>query len=395
MRKRGRAHQRGVVDAHAVVHLEALLEAAQDRDRVLDRGLVHLHRLEAALERGILLDVLAVLVERGRADAVQLPARQHRLEHVAGVHGALGLAGAHDGVQLVDEQQDAALTVLHLGEDCLEPLLELAAVLGACHEAAHVECEDGLVAQALGHVPAHDALGKALGDRSLADAGLADEDGVVLGLARQDADHTTDLLVAADHRVHLVLARELHEVAAVAAQRLVGGLGVGTLHALVAAHLLECVQERGLGHVHLRERVLEHAPGRQQREEQVLHRDVLVAHGSSLLLGSGHHRREFLCQVDLVLLESRAAHLRALAQLGADRVGDPVDRDLHALQQPRDQAVLLLDEREREVRPIDLLVAELDRQGLGGLQGFLRLLGELLGVHRVSSAAGGSGRRES
>ena len=73
------------------------------------RRLVDQHRLEAALERRVLLDVLAVLVERGRADAVQLAAREHRLEHVAGVHRALGLAGADDGVQLVDEQDDAAL----------------------------------------------------------------------------------------------------------------------------------------------------------------------------------------------------------------------------------------------------------------------------------------------
>ena len=92
-----------------MVDLEALPQAAQDRDRVLDRRLVDHHRLEAALERRVLLDVLAVLVERGRADAVQLAAREHRLEHVAGVHRALGRAGADDGVQLVDEQDDPAL----------------------------------------------------------------------------------------------------------------------------------------------------------------------------------------------------------------------------------------------------------------------------------------------
>jgi hypothetical protein len=37
---------------------------------------------------------------------VQLAAREHRLEHVAGVHRALGRARPDDGVQLVDEQQD-------------------------------------------------------------------------------------------------------------------------------------------------------------------------------------------------------------------------------------------------------------------------------------------------
>jgi hypothetical protein len=82
VRERGGRDERRVLDADAVVDLVALLEAAQDRDRVLDVGSPDEHRLEAALERGVLLDVLAVLVERGRADAAQLAARERRLEHV-------------------------------------------------------------------------------------------------------------------------------------------------------------------------------------------------------------------------------------------------------------------------------------------------------------------------
>ena len=58
---------------------------------------------------GVLFDVLPVLVQGGGADAVQFAAGQHRLEQVAGVHGALGLARAHDGVQLIDEEDDLAL----------------------------------------------------------------------------------------------------------------------------------------------------------------------------------------------------------------------------------------------------------------------------------------------
>ena len=88
----GRGDERRVRDPDAVVDLVALAQAAQDRDRLLDRRLVHEHRLEAPLERGVLLDVLAVLVERGRADGVQLAAGEHRLEQVGGVHRALGRA---------------------------------------------------------------------------------------------------------------------------------------------------------------------------------------------------------------------------------------------------------------------------------------------------------------
>ena len=164
--------------------LVALAQAAQDADRVLDRRLVDEDRLEAPLERGVLLDVLAVLVERRRADGVQLAAGEHRLEQVGGVHRALGRAGADDRVELVDEQDDPALGVLDLLEDGLEALLELAAELGAGDQRAEVERDDPLVLEPLGHVAADDPLGEALDDGRLADAGLADQDRVVLGPAR-------------------------------------------------------------------------------------------------------------------------------------------------------------------------------------------------------------------
>ena len=74
-----------------------------------DARLADEHRREPALERGVLLDVLAVLVERRRADAAELAAREHRLQQVGGVDGAFGGARADDRVQLVDEEDDAAV----------------------------------------------------------------------------------------------------------------------------------------------------------------------------------------------------------------------------------------------------------------------------------------------
>ena len=150
--------------------LVALAQAAQDADRVLDGRLADDHRLEAALERGVLLDVLAVFVECRRADRMQLAARQHRLQHVGRVDRAFGRAGADDGVQLVDEEDDLALRVDDLLQHRLQPLLELAAILRAGDERAHVEGDDLLVLQAFRHVAAHDALGEALDDGGLADA---------------------------------------------------------------------------------------------------------------------------------------------------------------------------------------------------------------------------------
>ena len=110
-------------------------------------------------------------------------------------------------VQLVDEE-DRVVGVAQLLDDLLEPLLELAAVLGAGHQRADVEGQDALVQQRLGHVAGDDAMGQALGDGRLADAGLADEGRVVLRPARQDLDDPLDLLLAADDRVELAGAGE-------------------------------------------------------------------------------------------------------------------------------------------------------------------------------------------
>ena len=241
----GRRYQRGVGDAHAVVHLVAVLEPAQDADGVLDRRLAHQHLLETTFQRRVLLDVLAVLVECGGADQPQLAAGQHRFDHVARVHrGLAGRACTDDGVQFVDERDDLPCRVLDVVEHGLEPLLELAAVLRTRDHRAEVQRHDRLVAQALRHVAGHDALGQALDDRGLADAGLADQHRVVLGATGEHLHDATNLVVAPDDRVELAFAGALGQVGGVLLQRLVGGLGVGAGDAGTAAHLGERVAQR-------------------------------------------------------------------------------------------------------------------------------------------------------
>ena len=99
---------------HAVEHLEAFPQPPEDRDGVLLGGFVDEDGLEPSLQGGVLLDVLAVLLESGGPDEVQLTAGQHRLEHVAGVHRTLGRPGPDHGVDLVDEEQDPSLGRLDL-----------------------------------------------------------------------------------------------------------------------------------------------------------------------------------------------------------------------------------------------------------------------------------------
>ena len=165
------------------MQLEALLDAAQNGQRILDGGLINDDGLETPLERRILLNVQPILVERGGTDTVQLAAREHGFEQIARVHRTFGLAGADDGVELVDKEDDPAIGLFHLIEHSLEAFFEFAAVFRAGDERTHVQGEDRLVLQALGHVAAEDALREALDDGGLAHAGLADQDGIVFRLA--------------------------------------------------------------------------------------------------------------------------------------------------------------------------------------------------------------------
>ena len=228
-----------------MVHLVPVFQATKDADGVFHRRLTDEHLLEAPLQRGVLLDVLAVLVERRGAHQAQLTAGQHRLDHVAGIHRRLtGRAGPDDGVQLVDEGDDLPGGVLDVVEHSLEPFLEFAAVLGTGHHRTHVQADDGLVTQALGDIAVDDALGQTFHDGGLTDTGLADQHRVVLGATAQHLHDAPNLVVPTDNWVELAFAGAFGQVGGVLLQRLIGRLGVGAGDAGAAANLDERVAQR-------------------------------------------------------------------------------------------------------------------------------------------------------
>ena len=265
----------------------------QDLHRLVDRRRIDDHRLEATLERAVLLDVLAVLVERRRADALQLSARQRRLQHVGRVDRAFGRARADERVQLVDEQDDL-LVLRDLVHDRLEALLELAAILGAGDDRRHVERQHAVVAQRLRALAVGDELREPLDDRRLADAGFADEDRVVLLAAREHFHHALDFLGAPDRRIELPLGRELRQIAAemverrrlglllALGRRAARGAAAGRLLAAALRHLrAEDAQRLGAGGVEIDARVGQHLRRNplfltEKPKQEVLGADVAV-----------------------------------------------------------------------------------------------------------------------
>ena len=231
-------HQCRVEDANAMVHLVALLQTTQDGDGVLHTGLVDDDRLETALQRSVLFDVFAIFIERRRADGTQFPASELRLEQVGGIDGTFRGAGADDGVQLVDEQDDLPLAGSYLLEERLEPVLEFAAEFRARDHGTEVHRDDALALERLGHVARDDPSRETLDDGGLAHARVSDEHGVVLRAAGKDLHDAADLVVAPDYGVNLAFARLFGEVASVLFEGLVFPLGILVGDALVAAHLL-------------------------------------------------------------------------------------------------------------------------------------------------------------
>ncbi|MDH6595062.1 hypothetical protein M2165_004951 [Variovorax sp. TBS-050B] len=372
----GRGHDGRVGDVHAMVHLVLLLQAAQDRDGGLHRRLAHEDLLEAALERGVLLDVLAVFVERGGAHAVQFAARERGLEHVARVHRALGLAGADHGVELVDEDDGLSLVLREFVEHGLEPLLEFAAELGAREQRGHVEREHALALERVGHLARDDALRQAFDDRGLAHAGFADQHGVVLGAALQHLDRAADFLVAADHRVELAEACALGEVEAVFLERLALAFGIGAVHALAAAHGVDgrferlarqAVLARDAADVRL-------AVGHGQQKEFAC--DELVVALDGFLLGGLQHLGELGPDLDDVV----ALHLGQLPHGLFGRLGEALHVHAGTLEQ-RARSVVLAQHRHQQMGWLDVRVVVAERERLRVAERFLKLGGEFVLSH--------------
>ena len=348
-----------------MVRLVAVAQAAQDLHGVVDRRLLDAHLLEAPLERGVALEVLAVLVERRRADRLQLAARERRLQDRGRVDRAFGSARADEIVQLVDEQDDVA--PLHdLLHDLLQALFELTAVLRARDERREVERVDLLVLQELRHLVRRDARSEALDDGGLADARLADQHRVVLRAARQDLHQPLDLRLAADDRVELALGRLLRQVAAelveeLRALRLLAGGRRRAAAALAAAGAGEHADDLvanllGVGvEVEQDARcdafVLAH-----EAEQDVLGADVVVAERERFAQRELQHllrarRERDLSGRDLVALADDARDLRAHL----------FDRDVEGLEHPRRETLFLAEQPEQDVLGADVVVLERPR----------------------------------
>ncbi len=352
------------------MHLVPLLESPQYRDRVPDARFLDHDRLEPPFEGRVLFDVLPVFVDRRRADRTELSLRECGLEHVGGIHRTLRGPGPDERVQFVNEQNNLSGGVLHLFQEGFQALLELPPETCPRDERAHVERHDPLCFERLGDITLDDPLGDPLGDRGLADAGLPDEDGVVLGPPREHLKDPANLLVPPDHRVYFPLPGHVVQIAPVARKGLVLLFGVLVGDPLRSPDLLQHGEDRLRGHTLIAEELPRGSlPRRDDGQEQVLRAQVLIVKVVRLFLRRLDQPPE--CGGERLAGNAHAAHLRQTAEeiIHLDLEKARVHTEL--LQHRHDSPLRILDERGEHVLGLENLVPVTGSDLLRILQGLL------------------------
>ena len=284
-------------------------------------------------------------------------------------------------MQLIDEQDNPALGLLHLVQHGLQPFLKFAPVLGACHQRAHIQGEHGLILQRGGNLLLDDPLCQPLHNGGLTHAGFTDEHRVILRLPGQDPDDVPDLLVTADDRIHLLVPGLLHKIRAVLFQRVVGSLRVVGGDSLIAPDFLQSLQNTLLCNLIGLEQLLHAAPGSfQKSKEQMLHGHIFILHGLRLLLR--RIERGLYVGADIKAVHGLTCpHAGNLPQLSLRRRFQTLHRNVHLFQQLRGQTALLPQQCQKQMHLLHLLMRILNRQLLRALDGLNRFLGIVIEVH--------------
>ena len=225
-------------------------------------------------------------------------------------------------MHLVDEQHHLAVARFDLFQNRFQALLEFTAVFRAGDERPHVQRQQRLVGKRLRHLAIDDALREPLGNRRLADPGLADQNRIVLRAPRQDLDGAPDLGLAPDDRVELAAPRGVGDVGRVFRQRLVAVLGGVAVGGAALAHVGDGRSDtRGINTGFLQDPA-DGALGLDHREEQRVDGKKAVAERFRFAFGSLKYACELDVKLKLVGAASRHGGYRGngLVQLSLQRI---------------------------------------------------------------------------
>ena len=299
--QRHRRLQRFVGEVHVMMRLVAVAQAFHNANGLFRGRFGNRKRLEATRQGTVLLKVLAEFFKRGSANNLNLATAQRRLQNSRSVNGTFGGTGTDQRVDLVDEQDNLAV-VLHFLDAFLQALFEFTAKLAARNQRGHVQRDNALATQKIGHLIRHDELGQSFHHGGFAHTRLAQQQRVVLLATRQNLHHALYFFRAADNRVQLAIARFFRKIGAeflqdallrgLAAKRIVARQH-GSLPHQVMQHATDVVARHAQAAQHVKRRSFAFAHYTQQ---QVLGGNVALAHlqrfAQGVLQNALHTRRE-------------------------------------------------------------------------------------------------------
>ena len=248
VRQRCCCNQCLILNLYAVEYLVPFFQATQNRNCILYGRLIYHNRLEPTLQGSIFLNILPVLVQCRCTNAMQFATCQHRLQEVACIHCAIRFPGTHNGMQLIDEQNDTALALLHLVQNRFQTLFEFATVLCAGDQGAQIQREDLPVFQVGRDIATHNSQCQTLCNGSFTDTRLTDQNRIVLGLSGEDSNDISYLIISADDRIQFSGTGTLHQILSVFRQDIIGFFRILCGNTLVATHFHQCLQKCILGY---------------------------------------------------------------------------------------------------------------------------------------------------
>ena len=219
-----------------MIYFVTILQSTQDRNRVLHSRFFYHNRLETPFQSGIFFNILSVFIQSGSTDTVQFTTGQHRFQHIARIQGTVRLAGTDDSMQLINEQNDLSVAVLHIIQYGFQTFLKFTSVFCAGYQCTHIQCENLLILQSLRYITFYNTLCQSFHHGGLTDTGFTDKYRVVLRFTGQDTYHITDLTVSSDDRIQLLVSRFLHQILTVFFQSIISSFRIVTGNSLVASY---------------------------------------------------------------------------------------------------------------------------------------------------------------
>mmetsp|Transcript_72872 Transcript_72872/g.122731 ORF Transcript_72872/g.122731 Transcript_72872/m.122731 type:complete len:270 (-) Transcript_72872:1303-2112(-) len=186
-------------DAPMVLLISAF-EPMQDINTLFNSWLWHHHRLKPPLQGCILLNILTVFLKGCGPNQLQLASSHCRLQQIGCICTTLCSSGANQSVNFINHNDDI-IALFDLSQNVSKALFKFTTVLCSSDNHSHVQLDDLLANQRVGHLACNNAAGNAFCNGSLADPRFSNKYCIVLPAAAKDLCHTLHFLIAPNQRV--------------------------------------------------------------------------------------------------------------------------------------------------------------------------------------------------